>query len=58
MVCDRSSFIIQWNINNLALNEKMKNLASDLPTGSNLNNFNDFICQFGNRLFVGTEIIM
>lgn len=35
----------------------MENLASDLPIVSNLNNFNDFICQFGNKLFIGNEIM-
>lgn len=58
VLCDRSLFIIAWHIDNLASHDTMRHLDSDLPVVSNLNNFNNFICQFGNKLFIGNRIIM
>lgn len=54
---DGSLFIIAWHIDNLASHDTMGNLDSDLPVVSNLNNFNNFICQFGNKRFIGNKIM-
>lgn len=52
VVCESSSVIAAQYGEYLAPNATKEKLASDLPIGYNLNNFNDFIGQFGSDLFL------